>query len=129
MRDAESFSTNGAFSEKLENLALVTEGGIEPLPYKLDLRRLKAAKRASIKHALEGGDGNLELIVNGTTLEQSTVAAVLKEIELRFEPKETKIVIPSIATPWGNDEGAYEDAGGEVSAADAWGFDDGGLMI
>ena len=123
------FSANGVFCEKLENLALVTEGGIEPLPYKLDFRRLKAAKRASIKHALEGGDGNLELIVNGTTLEQSTVAAILKEIELRFEPKETKIVIPSIATPWGNDEGAYEDAGGEVSAADGWGFDDGGLMI
>ena len=121
------FSANGVFCEKLENLALATEGGIEPVPYKLDYRRIKAAKRASIKHALEGGDGNLELIVNGTTLEQSTVAAILKEIELRFEPKETKIVIPSIAT--GNDEGAYEDAGGEVSAADGWGFDDGGLMI
>ena len=53
----------------------------------------------------------------------------MAEMELRFDPAETKIVIPSIATPWGNDEAAYEDAGGEVSAADGWGFDDGGLMI
>jgi hypothetical protein len=108
------FSTNGVFYEKLENLALVTGAGTEPVSYKLDYRRIKAPKRASIKHALEGGDGNLELIVHGTTLEQSTVAAVLTEIELRFDSKETKIVIPSIATPWGNDEAVYEDGGGEV---------------
>ena len=108
------FSTNGVFYEKLENLALVTRAGTEPVSYKLDYRRIKAPKRASIKRALEGGDGNLELIVHGTTLEHSTVAAVLTEIELRFDSKETKIVIPSIATPWGNDEAVYEDGGGEV---------------
>jgi hypothetical protein len=47
-------------------------------------------------------------------IEQSTVAAILTEMEMRLDPKETRIVKPSITTPWTLHEIDY-DAGGETA--------------
>ena len=114
------FSTSGTFGELAENLQEVaTGGGVEATPFKLDYRRVKVPKRIALKRELEGGSAvanNLELIKTGTTLEQSTVAAICKELELRFEcdKANTLIVVPSIATIWGLAE-VHEDHGGEVA--------------
>ena len=86
----------------------------EPSPFKLDFRRIKAAKRVELKNTLEGKDGNLEKVEENVLLEQSTVAAILAETELRLQPKDTMILKPSVTTPWANDE-VVEDLGGEVA--------------
>ena len=41
-----------------------------------------------------GADHNLELIASGELIEQSTMAAVLTEMELRLDSKETSILKP-----------------------------------
>jgi hypothetical protein len=108
------FSDKGTFTERLNNIEEKREAAPEPAGFKLDYRRLKAPQRAALKHKLEGVDGNLELIVDKTMLEQSTVAAILLEMELRLCPEDTKIVVPSIATAWSLGE-PPEDHGGEVA--------------
>ncbi len=50
-------------------------------------------------------------------IEQSTMAAILTEMELRLDSEDTSIVQPSITTPWTLHEAVY-DAGGEVAAAE-----------
>jgi len=109
------FSPHGTFHESLKNIEEVLAEAPEPKGFKLDYRRIKAHKRTALRHQLEGDDGNLELIVVNTMLEQSTVAAILHEMELRLSPKDTKIVAPSIATAWSLGE-VPEDLGGEVAA-------------
>ena len=59
-------------------------------------------------------EGNLEKVEENVLLEQSTVAAILAETELRLQPKDTMILKPSVTTPWANDE-VVEDLGGEVA--------------
>ena len=105
----------GGFDEKLEKLELDVPGKPEPCGIRLDFRRLKQSLRESIRHKLEGRSGNLEPVVHGELLEQSTVAAMLEEMELRLVPEETVIVPPSVATPWGLFDIAH-DVAGEVAA-------------
>ena len=88
---------SGAFEEELEKLELDVPG--DPCPAKLDFRRVQQAIRESIRHKLEGANGNLELVEHGQLLEHSTAAAILHEIELRLVPEETRIVPPSVAAP------------------------------
>jgi hypothetical protein len=116
------FSTNGTFGESAENLQEIVPGeSVEPVPFKLDFRRLKPARRVSLRRDLEGGSdtaNNIELVKLGTTLEQSTVAAICKELELRFECENKKhselIVPPTVATAW-SVEDVPDDHGGEVA--------------
>ena len=116
------FSTNGTFGESAENLQEIVPGeSVEPVPFKLDFRRLKPARRVSLRRDLEGGSdtaNNIELVKLGTTLEQSTVAAMLKELELRFECDKKQhselIVPPTVATAW-SVEDVPDDHGGEVA--------------
>ena len=55
-------------------------------------------------HELEGEDGNVEIIVRDKLTKQSTVAAILRELELRFGPEDTLLIQPSVATPWSSGE-------------------------
>ena len=105
----------GGFDEKLEKLELDVPGKPEPCGIRLDFRRLKQSLRESIRHQLEGRNGDLEPVVHGEFLEQSTVAAILNEMELRLLPEETVIVPPSVATPWCMFDIA-PDVAGEVAA-------------
>ena len=106
----------GVFCTSIEHLEEDVFGKPKPIDFKLDYRRIKAPKRAAIRHTLEGTDENLEMIKAGTMIEQSTVAAILTEMELRLTPKDTKIVIPSVCTAWTFEE-PPADHGGEVEAS------------
>jgi hypothetical protein len=110
------FSTTGVFTARLADVEEDKPGKREPTSFKLDFRRIKANKRAALKRLLEGEDENLELIAKGTLIEQSTVAAILTEMEMRLDPKETSIIKPSITTPWTLHEIDY-DAGGEMAVS------------
>jgi hypothetical protein len=69
-------------------------------------------------HRKGGSDSanNLEAVKIGETLEHSTVSAVCKEFELRFECEVANemLVVPSIAITFAGDE-LVEDHGGEVA--------------
>jgi hypothetical protein len=90
---------------------------VQPIPFKIEYRKARATKRQSIKHSLEGTGDNLELVVFGSLFEQSTIAAALKEMELRFELEaaDSKLTIPSVATAWGHSDEMHEDVGGEIA--------------
>ncbi len=108
------FSTSGTFSEEAENMQEIKTGAfIEPIPFKIDYKRVRAAKRQSMKHSLEGTDDKLELVVFGNLFEQNTIASILKEMELHseLEAADTKLMIPSVATAWGHYEELREDIG------------------
>ena len=85
----------GVLFRRLDDLEEDTGEKTKPGEFKLDFRRLKAPQRAALKHKLEGNDGNLETVVSGTMIEHSTVAAMLLEMELRLEPKDTRLIKPS----------------------------------
>ena len=113
-------SENGVFSVRVEYLELVDshKAFSEPAPFKIDLRTFKAPQRRALKHSLESSNDSLEKVVRNQTLEQSTMAAIVAEIEMRLRPEDTVIVIPSISTVWCKDK-VEEDIGGEVSTTRA----------
>ncbi len=115
-----SLCSCGEYDPSDQRLADVEEdkpGMAKPSSFKLDFGKLKASRRASLKNALEGADKNLEVIVRGELIKQSTMAAILTEMELRLGSEDTSILKPSITTPWTFHEVHY-DAGGEVAAAE-----------
>ncbi len=108
--DVHVFSENVVFAAKLADVEEDKPGMAVPASFKLDFRRLQAGKRSSLKNILEGADGNLEVIVKGQLIGQSTMAAILTEVELRLDIKATSNLKPSITTPWTFREVDY-DAG------------------
>ncbi len=70
-----------------------------------------AAKKQSIKHSLVGTGDNLDLVVFGNLLEQSTTATT----SFALEAADTKLVTPSVATAWGHSDEMHEDIGGEIA--------------
>ena len=87
-------------------------------PYKIDWRRCKARVRDEIYSQLigVGDDMFLEKMSKNAMIEHSSMYALCKEIEIRFDlGSEFLIVPPSITTSYSSFEKAEDDYGGEVA--------------